>query len=76
MMDLDDQFELEHLFLTERKCRSCGFKKNLIDSFYKIRRNNTLLSSYSYECKDCTIKRVKEYRKGDTYSTEWQYPDW
>jgi len=37
-MDLDDQFEIEHLFLTERKCRTCKIKKNLIESFYKIRK--------------------------------------
>ena len=75
-MDLEEQFEVEHLLFTERKCRVCGIKKNLIDGFYKTRRNNTLLSSYSYECKECTVKRVKKSRKSKSYSTEWQYPDW
>jgi hypothetical protein len=75
-MDLEEQFEVEHLLFTERKCRVCGIKKSLIDSFYKTRKNNTLLSSYSYECKECTIKRIKESKKSKTYSTEWQYPDW
>ena len=32
-MDLDDQIELEHILLTERKCRVCGKVKNLIDGF-------------------------------------------
>lgn len=75
-MDLEEQFEIEHLLFTERKCRICGSKKNLIDGFYKTRKNNTLLSSYSYECKDCTIKRIKKSNKSKTYSTDWYYPDW
>jgi len=33
MMDISDQFEVEHLYLTERKCRSCGETKDLIDGF-------------------------------------------
>ena len=75
-MDFDDQFELEHLFLTERKCRTCKIRKSLMDSFYRIRKNSTLLSSYSYECKECTIKRVINSKKKIMYSTDWQYPDW
>ena len=75
-MDLDDQFEIEHLFLNERKCRVCGIRKNLIDSFYRIRKNNTISSSYSYECKECTVKRIQQSRKKKSYSTDWIYPDW
>jgi hypothetical protein len=75
-MDLDDQFEIEHLFLSERRCRTCKIKKNLIDSFYKIKKNNTISSSYSYECKECTIRRIQESRKKKICSIEWQYPDW
>jgi hypothetical protein len=75
-MDLEEQFEIEHLLFTERKCRVCGIKKNLIDDFYKIRKNNTILSSYSYECKKCTIDRVKSSKKSKIYSSEWKYPDW
>lgn len=76
-MDLEDQFELEHLFLTERKCRSCKITKNLIDSFYRIRKSHTLSSSYSYECKECTIKRVKKSKKEKVISPNvWEYPDW
>ncbi len=33
-MNISDQFELEHLFLTERKCRVCKEIKDLIDGFY------------------------------------------
>ena len=43
-MDLDDQFDLEHLFLKERICRVCGEEKNLIDGFY-LTRNCLLYTS-------------------------------
>ncbi len=36
-----------------------------------------LRSSYSYECKECTIQRIKERRKKNNSSkVEWTYPDW
>jgi hypothetical protein len=76
-MDLNDQFETEHLYLTERICRICGETKDLIDGFYKIRRNKYNLSSYSYECKHCTIKRIKMSRKSYCKDKNiWEYPDW
>jgi len=78
-MDIDDQFELEHLFLTERKCRVCGEIKDLIDGFYLTRKNKSALpSAYSYECKSCTIKRIVKLRKSnkDNDKTDWIYPDW
>ena len=56
-MDLDEQLELAHLLLQERKCRVCGQEKNLIDGYYRTRKNVRLASSYSYECKECTVKR-------------------
>ena len=73
-MDLDDQFELEHLFLSERICRTCNIRKNLIEEFYRTRKNNALSSSYSYECKECTKKRILSARKIDC--GKWVYPDW
>ncbi len=75
-MDLSDQFEVEHLFLNDRKCRVCGEIKNLIDGFYRIRKTHILSSSYSYECKDCTIKRIKHSRKNKNNFIDWNYPDW
>ena len=57
-MDLDDQLQLAHLLLQERKCRVCGETKNLIDGYYRTRKNVRLASSYSYECKECMVKRV------------------
>jgi len=76
-MDIDDQFELEHLFLTERKCRSCGEVKDLIDGFYLTRKGRgDIASAYSYECKVCTIKRIKQNRSNDTSNNKWSYPDW
>ena len=59
-MDLDEQLRLAHLLLQERKCRVCGQEKNLIDGYYRTRKNVRLASSYSYECKECTVKRVCE----------------
>ena len=59
-MDLDEQLELAHLLLQDRKCRVCGQEKNLIDGYYRTRKNVRLASSYSYECKECTAKRVCE----------------
>jgi ferredoxin-like protein FixX len=75
-MDLDDQFQTEHLYLTERKCRSCGETKDLIDGFYKMRKNKYNLSSYSYECKECSIKRVISNRMTNKVFDKWEYPDW
>ena len=63
-MDLDGQIKLAHLLLNDRKCRICGETKNLIESFYRTRKDRgAVASSYSYECKDCTIKRVSKSRK-------------
>jgi DNA-directed RNA polymerase subunit M/transcription elongation factor TFIIS len=75
-MDLDDQFKLEHLLLKERKCRTCHKTKSLLDDYYLIRRiRGDLPSSYSYECKDCTIERVlKSRQKGRPIKND--YPDW
>ena len=76
-MDFDDQFELEHLFLTERKCRICGQTKDLIDGFYLTRKGRgDIASAYSYECKICTIERIKQSRKTNKSSNKWEYPDW
>jgi hypothetical protein len=81
-MDLDGQIRLGHLLLNDRKCRSCGQIKNLIDSFYRTRKDRgSVPSSYSYECKECTIKRIKKSRKlypqkSALDNTVWEYPDW
>jgi hypothetical protein len=56
-MNIDDQLSLGPLFLTDRKCRTCGVTKNLIDGFYK-KGKGINPSSYSYECKSCSIKRI------------------
>lgn len=74
LMNIEDQFSLDHLIFTERKCRSCGVTKELINDFYKTRKNRTTPSAYSYECKDCTKIRVLKTRKID--SNRWEYPDW
>tara|TARA_Y100000385_G_scaffold282728_1_gene337651 strand:- start:22 stop:246 length:225 start_codon:yes stop_codon:yes gene_type:complete len=74
-MDLDRQIKLGHLLLNDRKCITCGEIKNLIDGFYRIRKGGSLPSSYSYECKQCTIKRVSLTRKKKNDNL-WEYPDW
>jgi len=76
-MELDKQINLGHLLLTDRKCRSCDEIKNLIDGFYRTRKNRgPVASSYSYECKECTIKRIINSRKKQELSFENDYPDW
>lgn len=73
-MDLDKQIKLGHLLLADRKCRVCGEMKNLIDGFYRTRKDRgPVASSYSYECKECTIRRIIQNKKPNL---NWEYPDW
>ena len=74
-MDLDEQLKLAHLLLEERTCRVCGERKNLLQSYYRVHKNVKLISSYSYECKECTIKRIVKTRKQSPTIVEC-YPDW
>jgi hypothetical protein len=62
-MDISEHFTTSDLLLETRECRVCGKTKNLLDEFYKSRKNPALASSYSYECKVCTLKRVNNYNK-------------
>jgi|TARA_Y100000287_G_C14008907_1_gene251194 hypothetical protein len=74
-MDFEKEFELEHLLLTTRKCRTCGKTKDLLDGFYMTRKDRgSVPSAYSYECKSCTINRVLQSRIIDP--PRWEYPDW
>jgi len=67
--------DLEHLLFVDRKCRTCGQVKVLLDSFYLTRKDRgSLPSAYAYECKQCTIKRIQNSRTDD--QGMWQYPDW
>ena len=75
-MEFDEQLELDHLLLKERKCRSCGKVKDLMEDFYLTRKNRTYPSAYSYECKVCTVKRIVNNRKSKKKNIDWQYPDW
>ena len=73
-MNIDEQFDLEHLLFKERTCKVCGQTKDLIDEFYLTRKDRGARpSAYSYECKTCTIKRVKSKRKRNKPEV---YPDW
>ena len=58
MIDLDGQLKTEHLFMENRVCRVCGIEKSLLADFYRCRKDATLISSYSYECKSCAKRRV------------------
>ncbi len=84
-MDIDKQIKLGHLLLYDRKCRTCGQVLNLIESFYRTRKSRgPVPSSYSYECKNCTIKRVVKQRKERELDDKYDpvprikdvYPDW
>ena len=76
-MELDKQIKLGHLLLSNRICRICGEEKNLIESFYRTRKDRVpVASSYSYECKICTIQRIVKNRQRENPFTEWNYPDW
>jgi hypothetical protein len=76
-MELDSQIKLGHLLLNDRKCRVCSEVKNLIDGFYRTRKDRgSVASSYSYECKECTVKRVTASRKTQNSSRNFEYPDW
>ena len=76
-MEFDEQLELGHFTLSERKCRVCGQKKDLMDGFYLIRKGRgTLPSAYSYECKECTKNRILKKRKDKGLKSVWEYPDW
>ena len=74
-MNLEDQFGLEHLLFEQRRCKTCGETKELINDFYKTRKDRgNVPSAYSYECKRCSIKRVTEgIKKKEIIEI---YPDW
>jgi hypothetical protein len=76
-MDVGDQFSLEHLIFSSRTCRACKKEKDLISDFYLIRKDRGAFpSSYSYECKSCTINRIISSRKTKVKTRGWEYPDW
>ena len=72
-MDLDRQVTTAHLLLETRTCRVCGEEKNLLNDYYLSRKDPTLKSSYSYECKDCTIKRTIKYNKENSATVRSQF---
>ena len=83
-MDLEQQFDLEHLLFKQRTCRCCGRTKDLLNDYYLIRKGRSrLASSYSYECKLSTIERVVKTRKSKKKDRPRplppylaDYPDW
>jgi hypothetical protein len=76
-VDLNKQINLEHLLFVDRECRSCGKTKNLLEDFYLTRKDRGHFpSAYSYECKSCTVIRVKNKRKHKYFPDKDKYPDW
>ena len=77
-MDINQQINLEHLLFVDRKCRTCGEIKSLIEDFYLTRKNRKgFPSAYSYECKECTVNRIINSRKKHSQKAiDYQYPDW
>ena len=51
--------------------------KNLLEDFYLTRKDRgSYPSAYSYECKECTIKRIIASRMVSKVIDRWEYPDW
>ena len=72
-MDLDKQVTTGHLLLETRVCRVCGEEKSLLDDYYFVRKDRALPSSYSYECKACTVERTTNYNRENSKSVRSQY---
>jgi len=75
-MDFEEEFELGDLIFAERQCRKCLRTLSLVEDFYKTRPDRGKSpSAYSYECKQCTIRRVAKSRR---QIRKWitDYPDW
>ena len=72
-MELNDQISTAHLLLETRICRVCKKDKNLLEDYYLSRKDPTKKSSYSYECKECTVKRTVEYNRKNSSSVKSQY---
>jgi len=48
-----------------------------MDEFYLTRKGRGAFpSAYSYECKECTKKRIIKNRKSSQNTIAWEYPDW
>jgi hypothetical protein len=76
-MDLDRQLNLEHLLFVDRTCRTCGKLKNLLSDYYLTRKDRgSYPSAYSYECKECTVRRIVAGRMTNRIFDRWEYPDW
>lgn len=76
-MNVEENFSLEHLLFSTRECRKCKKEKDLLTDFYMTRKDRGVYpSSYSYECKECTIRRIVVGRMTTRIFDRWEYPDW
>ena len=56
---------------------SQAYIKNLNDGYYRTRKDRgPVASSYSNECKLCTIRRILKSRTKEKCISQWSYPDW
>jgi len=70
---MEEDFQFDSLFLSERKCKTCGLIKDLMSEFYVTHRHSS--NAYSSECKQCAIKRASKNRKKRIRNIS-DYPDW
>ena len=57
--DIQTQIELEHLLFKERRCKTCGHEKNLLEDFYMTRKDRGAIpSAFSYECKVLSLIHI------------------
>lgn len=52
-----------------------------MDDFYLTRKDRgTVDAAYSYECKECTKKRIttrrQQIKNNQQQNCSWDYPDW
>ena len=76
LVEFVGQIIVGDLLLVDRICKKCGVTKNLVDGFYRTRKDRgAVASSYAYECKECTIKRIVDSKKKRDPFVDWNYQD-
>ena len=63
-MNLEDQFGLEHLLFEQRKCKICGETKELMNDFYKTRKDRGMCHQHMHmNVKDVQLKEYLKLEK-------------
>ena len=73
-----NNLELNHLFLTDRKCKSCGEIKKFSrwDFIGQERIEGRFRLHILISVKSVLLKGVKERKKDKCPKSRWEYPDW